>query len=151
MVGRLLARQPRNRYRTAQALLDDLDRVEAKLGGAAPEPVPPGADSAFAPKPPEAAMSPASTRRVIALTAAITAAALLLVARSSSWASFSSSSDRPARPPPAAPVGDRGASAAAESRRRPGGSRGGEGLQRNDDPGENAGERGEIRRGDPPS
>ena len=79
VVARLLARQPRNRYRTAQALLDDLDRVEGKLGGAAPEPVPPGADSAFAPSAPEAAISPASARRVVALTAVITAAALLLV------------------------------------------------------------------------
>ena len=77
VVGRLLARQPRNRYRTAQALLDDLDRVEAKLGGAAPEPVPPGADSAFAPKAPEAATR--ERARVVAVTAAITVVALLLV------------------------------------------------------------------------
>jgi formylglycine-generating enzyme required for sulfatase activity len=79
VVGRLLARQPRNRYRTAQALLDDLDRVEARLGGETPEPAPPGADSAFAPGAPEAAMPPAGGPRVIALTAAITVAALLLV------------------------------------------------------------------------
>jgi formylglycine-generating enzyme required for sulfatase activity len=85
VVGRLLARQPRNRYRTAQALLDDLDRVEARLGGAAPEPVPPGADSAFAPVAPvapvapEAALPPARGPRVIAVTAAITAVALLLL------------------------------------------------------------------------
>ena len=74
VVDRLLARPPRNRYRTAQALLDDLDRVEGKLGGVAPEPVPPGADSAFAPKAPEAAVSRAGGRHVISLTAAITAA-----------------------------------------------------------------------------
>ena len=79
VVERLLARQPRNRYRTAQALLDDLDRVEGKLGGIEPEPAPGGADSAFAPRAPEAALSPASARHVIALTAAITAVALLLV------------------------------------------------------------------------
>ena len=76
VVERLLARQPRNRYRTAQALLDDLDRVEGKPGGVA---LPPGADSAFAPRAPEAAISPASGPRVVALTAAITAAALLLM------------------------------------------------------------------------
>jgi formylglycine-generating enzyme required for sulfatase activity len=79
VVARLLARQPRNRYRTAQALLDDLDRIQGKLEGIAPEPVPAGADSAFAPRTPESAMSPASTRRVVALTVAITVAALVLV------------------------------------------------------------------------
>ncbi len=79
VVDRLLARPPRNRYRTAQALLDDLDRVEGKLGGVAPEPVPPGADSAFAPKAPEAVVSRAGGRHVVALTAAITVVTLLLV------------------------------------------------------------------------
>jgi formylglycine-generating enzyme required for sulfatase activity/TolA-binding protein len=78
VVGRLLARQPRNRYRTAQALLDDLDRVETRMGGGAPEPVPAGADSAFAPRAPEAARPPGGGPRVTALTAALTAAALLL-------------------------------------------------------------------------
>jgi len=78
VVGRLLARPPHNRYRTAQALLDDLDRVEAKRAGIAPEPVPAGADSALTPRAPEA-MSPASVRRVVAITVAITAAALALL------------------------------------------------------------------------
>jgi len=79
VIGRLLERAPRNRYRTAQALLDDLDRVEGRLAGVAPEPVPAGADSAFAPRAPEAAASPAGTGRVVALTVAITVAVLLLV------------------------------------------------------------------------
>ncbi len=121
MVGRLLARQPRNRYRTAQALLDDLDRVEARLGGAAPEPVPPGADSAFAPVAPEAATPPARGPRVIALTAAVTAAALLLVTALVLGIVFQFQ-HRPARQSPAGARGDRGASAAAEGPRRSGGS-----------------------------
>jgi formylglycine-generating enzyme required for sulfatase activity/TolA-binding protein/tRNA A-37 threonylcarbamoyl transferase component Bud32 len=103
VVGRLLARQPRNRYRTVQALLDDLDRVEARLGGAAPEPVAPGADSAFAPVAPEAAMPPARGPRVITVTAAITAAALLL-ATIAVWGIVFQFVHRAARPPAAAPT-----------------------------------------------
>jgi formylglycine-generating enzyme required for sulfatase activity len=79
VVGRLLARPLRNRYRTAQALADDLDRVEAKQAGIAPKPVPAGADSAFAPGAPEAATSPASTWRVVAITVAITVVTLALL------------------------------------------------------------------------
>jgi formylglycine-generating enzyme required for sulfatase activity/TolA-binding protein len=75
VVGRLLARPPHNRYRTAQALLDDLDRVEAKRAGVAPVPVPAGADSAFAPAASKA-MSPAGTRRVVAIAALLLAGAV---------------------------------------------------------------------------
>ncbi len=103
VVGRLLARQPRNRYRTAQAVLDDLDRVEARPGGAAPEPVPPGADSAFAPATPEAAKPPARGPRVIALTAAVTAATLLLLTVLVLSIVFQFER-RPARRPAAAPA-----------------------------------------------
>jgi serine/threonine-protein kinase len=66
VVERLLAREPRFRYRTVQALLDDLDRVETRLAGVGFEPVLPGTDSAFAPTPSEApasASKAASPRR----------------------------------------------------------------------------------------
>ena len=48
IVMRMLARDPRSRYRNIQSVLDDLERVEAQLDGVMPETVPPGADSAFA-------------------------------------------------------------------------------------------------------
>jgi formylglycine-generating enzyme required for sulfatase activity/tRNA A-37 threonylcarbamoyl transferase component Bud32 len=105
VVGRLLARPLRDRYRTAQALADDLDRVEAKLSGVAPKPVPTGADSAFASGAPEA-MSPASMRRVVAITVAITVAAILLVVvvGGSIVYQFGLFAGPPQKAPPVAPV-----------------------------------------------
>jgi formylglycine-generating enzyme required for sulfatase activity/tRNA A-37 threonylcarbamoyl transferase component Bud32 len=78
VIQRMLATDPRERYRTAQAVIDDLDRVESDLNGVAHEPVQPGADSIFA-----AGGAPEGSReaawRSIAITSA-TAAALMLVA-----------------------------------------------------------------------
>ena len=56
VLARLLARELDDRYRHAQSVLDDLDRVESAMNGVTPRcarrtalPVPPGSDSAFAP------------------------------------------------------------------------------------------------------
>lgn len=50
IVMRMLALDPRSRYRNIQSVVDDLERVEAQLDGVTQQPVPPGADSAFAPR-----------------------------------------------------------------------------------------------------
>lgn len=49
VLDRLLARNIEDRYRHAQSVLDDLDRVESSINGVKPPPVEPGSDSAFAP------------------------------------------------------------------------------------------------------
>lgn len=48
VVERMLEKDPAQRYRRADAVLDDLERVEARLDGRTPAAAPPGADSAFA-------------------------------------------------------------------------------------------------------
>lgn len=78
VIGRMMAADPRDRYRTAQAVIDDLDRVESDLNGVAHEAVQPGADSIFAVRSPGEGSREAAWRS-IAITSA-TAAALMLVA-----------------------------------------------------------------------
>ena len=78
VVERMLARDPHGRYRSAQAVLDDLERVEAQLGGTAPLPTRPVADSAFASAPAAYGGSVAAWRTVAVVSLA--AAVLLLVA-----------------------------------------------------------------------
>lgn len=78
IVMRMLARDPKRRYRSAQALVDDLERIEARLDGIAPEAVPAGADSVFAGAD-AATSSPAAMWRSVAL-ASLAAAVILLVA-----------------------------------------------------------------------
>jgi len=48
VVARMLARDPRRRYRSSQSLVDDLERIEARMAGDRLEVVPSGVDSAFA-------------------------------------------------------------------------------------------------------
>ena len=52
VVQRMIARDPVRRYRNCQNLLDDLDRLDARIAGDYSEIVQPGVDSAFAPRHP---------------------------------------------------------------------------------------------------
>lgn len=78
VVDRLLAREPRNRYRTVQGVIDDLERVMAKLDGTVLEPAPMGSDSAFAPAP-EAAQPSGNPWRVVAVLALAACVVLLVI------------------------------------------------------------------------
>lgn len=77
VVDRMLARDPRGRYRTVQALLDDIEHVEAKLDGEEPAALP-GSDSAFAP-PLNGGAGNVAAWRAVAI-ASLAAAAILLIA-----------------------------------------------------------------------
>ena len=80
VVSRMLSRDPRRRYRNAQNLLEDLDRVEAKMAGERAETVPHGADSVFAAQlTPHPATKPSSLYRNVAVAAATAAGVLLVV------------------------------------------------------------------------
>jgi len=78
IVERMLAREPRQRYRVVQSLLDDLDRAEAILDGASPEPAAPGTDSVFAEDVRQTACGVGAWRTVALLS--LVAAAILFAA-----------------------------------------------------------------------
>jgi formylglycine-generating enzyme required for sulfatase activity/serine/threonine protein kinase len=78
IVDRLLAKDHRNRYRNVQSVMDDLERVAARLDGITAESAPPGADSIFAPAPSEARPE-SNPWRAIAVIALVASAIMLIV------------------------------------------------------------------------
>ena len=71
----VIARDPQIRYRTSRALMDDLERVAARVEGKPSHPVHPGSDSAFAAKEGD---SNVTAWRNVALISLLTAALLLV-------------------------------------------------------------------------
>ncbi len=109
VVQRMLAREASNRYRNVQALLDDLDRFEARLEGTAPEPVRPGDDSAFAPTEAKTASSQGGWRgaAILFLTTTVlllAALVLLFVLEERGWPPLARlfQGSQPVEPPPSA-------------------------------------------------
>jgi len=77
VVARMLARDPYRRYRSIQAVLDDLERVEALLQGVTPQLVQPAGDSVFTAAP-AVETSKVAAWRAVAVTSLV--AAILLLA-----------------------------------------------------------------------
>jgi len=78
VVQRMLQRDPRLRYRSAQNLIEDLDRVESRMAGDFSEVAPPGVDSAFAARPAETPAADGRLRMLHVATILTTAVAVLL-------------------------------------------------------------------------
>ena len=116
VVERMLEKDPARRYRRADALLDDLERVETRLDGRTPATAPPGADSVFA-----SDAAPAQTEggpwRAVAI-ASLTMLVILFAAVVFLVADRMRSGERagPFEPAPRQPVTDRGPAAQPDER-----------------------------------
>ncbi len=86
VVQKMLQRDPRLRYRSAQNLIEDLDRVESRMVGDSSEVVPQGVDSAFAAPPAGAPVARGGSRifhvaAVLTIIVAILAMAVFMLSR----------------------------------------------------------------------